>query len=306
MRFRPLLLLSLLLGALLPALAEDAVRFAVIGDSGTGEAPQHAVARRMEQVHEDGGFDFVLMLGDNIYEDGESEDFDSKFKDVYKKLMDRGVRFHASLGNHDRRTNNGRDQVLDDAFGYVGRKDEYQLVKGHRGDGGSLVRFIALNSAAWIDGLKSESQGQDLQTRRGRFDGWLETSGLYDWNILYMHHPPYSYVRQFLFIKLGHGSATRLRRELEPKIKGRVDVVFTGHDHFYQKIRPQEGVHYFVSGAAAKLRPGVNKNHRNVEFAVKRRHFMYVELTASEFRYEAIDPSGEVLHSGVIRKQQSR
>ena len=145
MRFRPLLLLSLLLGALLPALAQDVVRFAVIGDSGTGEPPQHDVAHQMEKVHKERGFDFVLMLGDNIYENGETQHFDSKFKKVYKKLMDDGVRFHASLGNHDRRNSKGIDQVNDDAFGYVGRKAEYQLIEGHRGDGGSLVRFMALN-----------------------------------------------------------------------------------------------------------------------------------------------------------------
>ena len=306
MRFRSSLLLrllaGLLAGALLPALAEETVRFAVIGDSGTGEAPQHAVARRMEQVHEDRGFGFVLMLGDNIYEDGGPEHFDSKFKDVYKKLMDRGVRFHASLGNHDRQTNNGRDQVNDEAFGYVGKQDEYQFKEGKGTKGGSLARFIALNSEARLDALK----GKNAAPRSDRLKAWLDESNRYNWNILYMHHPPYAYVRRFLFVRLGHGSAVRLRRALEPLIKGKVDVVFAGHDHFYQKIRPQESVHYFVSGAAAKLRPGVKKKHRNVEFAVKRHHFMYVELTASEFRYEAIDPSGEVLHSGVIRKQQSR
>ncbi len=303
MRFRPLLLLSLLLGALLPALAQDVVRFAVIGDSGTGEPPQHAVAHRMEEVYKERGFDFVLMLGDNIYENGETQHFDSKFKKVYKKLMDDGVRFHASLGNHDRRNSKGIDQVNDDAFGYVGRKAEYQLIEGHRGDGGSLVRFMALNSAAWIDGLKNASLRQDLRTRRDRLDRWLETSGLYDWNILYMHHPPYSYVRRFLFIKLGHGSATDLRRELEPKITGKVDVVFAGHDHFYQRIHPQEGVHYFVSGAAAKLRPGVDKNHPNVRFATEQLHFLYVWLTREALNYEVIGTDGQVLDSDVIPRR---
>ena len=303
MRFRPLLLLSLLLGALLPALAEDAVRFAVIGDSGTGEKPQHDVAHQMEKVHKERGFDFVLMLGDNIYENGETEHFDSRFKNVYKKLMDDGVRFHASLGNHDRRNNKGIDQVNDDAFGYVGKKGEYQLVKGHRGDGGSLVRFMALDSGAWIDGLKNASLRQDLQARRDRLDRWLETSGLYDWNILYMHHPPYSYVRRFLFIKLGHGSATDLRRELEPKITGKVDVVFAGHDHFYQRIHPQEGVHYFVSGAAAKLRRGVKKKHPNVRFATKQLHFLYVWLTPEALNYEVIGTDGLVLDSDVIPRR---
>ncbi|MGH9650212.1 MAG: hypothetical protein ACRD3I_07050, partial [Terriglobales bacterium] len=45
----------------------DSVRFAVIGDSGTGGKKQYQVARWMATYRESFPFEFVLMLGDNLY-----------------------------------------------------------------------------------------------------------------------------------------------------------------------------------------------------------------------------------------------
>ena len=35
-----------------------------------------------------------------------------------------------------------------------------------------------------------------------------------------------------------------------------VAVVFTGHEHFYERLKPQHGIHYFIAGSSAKLRRG--------------------------------------------------
>jgi phosphodiesterase/alkaline phosphatase D-like protein len=77
------------------------VRFAAIGDMGTGKAPQYEVAARMDALRHAFPFDFVIMLGDNIYGGNSASDYRSKFELPYKLLLDAGVRFHASLGNHD-------------------------------------------------------------------------------------------------------------------------------------------------------------------------------------------------------------
>src|SRR3954467_992980 len=82
-------------------LAKDSVRFAVIGDSGTGDQKQYEVAKEMEIYRQAVGFDFVIMLGDNIYGAHEPRDFAQKFEIPYKPLLDGGVKFYASLGNHD-------------------------------------------------------------------------------------------------------------------------------------------------------------------------------------------------------------
>ena len=46
-------------------------------------------------------FEFVLMLGDNIYGGERPQDFVKKFEQPYKALLDLKIPFYASLGNHD-------------------------------------------------------------------------------------------------------------------------------------------------------------------------------------------------------------
>jgi predicted MPP superfamily phosphohydrolase len=82
-------------------LQQKSIRFAVIGDSGTGDRDQYEVAQQMESYRKLVGFDFVIMLGDNIYGGHAPRDFAQKFEIPYKPLLDAGVKFYASLGNHD-------------------------------------------------------------------------------------------------------------------------------------------------------------------------------------------------------------
>ena len=70
------------------------------------------------------------------------------------------------------------------------------------------------------------------------------------WKIAYFHHPLYSSGEK-------HGSEVDLRTQVEPLfIKYGVDVVFAGHEHFYERIKPQNGIYYFIEGGSAKLRKG--------------------------------------------------
>jgi hypothetical protein len=87
--------------ALIRPVRSDSVRFAVIGDSGTGDAGQWRVAERLTAARANFPFEFVLMLGDNLYGDEDPEDYREKFERPYRTLLDRGVKFYAVLGNHD-------------------------------------------------------------------------------------------------------------------------------------------------------------------------------------------------------------
>ncbi len=84
---------------------EDSVKFAAIGDNGTGGRPQYQVADRMVEARLGFKYDFVIMLGDNLYGRQLPADFVSKFERPYKALLDGGVKFYASLGNHDEQNN---------------------------------------------------------------------------------------------------------------------------------------------------------------------------------------------------------
>ena len=71
-----------------------------------------------------------------------------------------------------------------------------------------------------------------------------------DWKIAFFHHPLYS-------SGATHGSADLQRGLIEPVfLKYGVNVAFMGHEHFYERIKPQKGVAYFIIGSSAKLRKG--------------------------------------------------
>src|SRR5437762_2436784 len=106
---RVLPLFILLAASVLPLRAQQltlpvkssSVRFAAIGDMGTGDSPQYEVAQQMVTYRQKFPFDFVIMLGDNIYGSHDPSDFEQKFSQPYKPLLDAGVKFYAALGNHD-------------------------------------------------------------------------------------------------------------------------------------------------------------------------------------------------------------
>src|SRR6516225_12267063 len=140
-----LIIILTILGTLPPAVVRGSrvvaaeVRFAVIGDSGTGQKPQYEIGRQMDLLYQKEGFGFVLMLGDNIYPNGNPKLFKRRFEEPYKALLEDGVKFYASLGNHDV-IKGGPGEREYPEFNMQGR-NYYSFVQG---DG--LVQFFALDS----------------------------------------------------------------------------------------------------------------------------------------------------------------
>jgi predicted phosphodiesterase len=260
--------------------AADKITFAVIGDTGTGEKNQFAVAQRMEKVYEQERFGFVLMLGDNIYGSVNSRAFQERFERPYQNLIAHGVKFQAVLGNHDK--GGAEKEVGYRQFNMVGKRF-YTFTRGSATNGGPLAQFFALDS--------SRMDGEQL--------AWLEKElavSQATWKIPFFHHPIYSSGR-------AHGSDLRLRRELEPLFtRYGVRVALSGHDHIYERIKPQEGVVYFVSGSGGKLRKGDIRRDDPLFAAGNDEvcHFMLFEVAADEMRFRAIDINGSVIDQGVI------
>ncbi|HEY9283701.1 MAG TPA: metallophosphoesterase [Pyrinomonadaceae bacterium] len=250
-------------------LREGSVRFMVVGDTGTGTQQQHELAAVMARYREQFPFEFALMVGDNMYGSEKAADYKKKFEDVYKSLLDGGVKFYASLGNHDE-----SNQRFYNLFNMNG-EEYYQLQRGN-------VSFYALNSnymdkkqLAWFeDKLKGDTS---------------------EWKVAFFHHPPYSSGGK-------HGSSVGLREVVEPLfVKYGVNVAFTGHEHFYERIKPQKGVYYFISGAGGKLREGDVKKTQMTEAAYdKDMSFMLVEVAGDEMHFQVVNRTGETVDSGVI------
>ena len=257
-------------GALTLPRKEGSVRFMVVGDTGTGTRQQHELAGVMTRYREQFPFEFALMVGDNMYGGEKAADYKVKFEDVYKRLLDGGVKFYASLGNHDE-----SNQRFYNLFNMGG--EEYYVVK--RGN----VSFYALNSN-YLDKKQLK---------------WFEdklAADTSEWKVAFFHHPPYSSGGR-------HGSSTGLREVLEPVfVKYGVNVAFTGHEHFYERIKPQKGVYYFISGAGGKLREGDVKKGSPMTAAAydKDMSFMLVEVAGDEMHFQVINRTGETVDSGVI------
>jgi len=255
---------------------DGSVRFAVIGDTGSGTEKQRDVGTMMAQYRAVYPFEFVLMMGDNLYGGEAPKDFEKKFSGPYKALLDNNVKFYASLGNHDQAL-----QVNYANFNMNG-KEYYRFKKGN-------VAFYALNS-----NYMDKKQVEWLQSELSKDNS--------DWKVCFFHHPPYSSAK-------AHGSDPQLREVVEPIfIKYGVNVVLTGHDHVYERIKPQKGIYYFVSGAGGKLREGdVKDTSPIIDKSFDRDlHFMLFEVAGDQMYFQAISRTGETIDSGVIaRKKQS-
>jgi hypothetical protein len=265
-------------GALLSTAAgqssEEAIRFIVFGDSGKGDTAQYELARMMVAHHWNQFYDTALMLGDNIYPDGNPSDLQPKFERPYAQLLNRGVSFYASLGNHDVRK--GRDSQMNYPKFNMGGRGYYSFTKG---DG--LVEFFALDSTRF-----------EVRQRR-----WLEESlqaSQAKWKVAFFHHPLYSSADK-------HGSDFDLRAQVEPLfLKYGVDVAFSGHDHIYERVKPQQGVQYFVSGVGSKPRRG-DLDRDTPFFAAGNDEissFISIEVTPDRFNFKTIAATGKVIDSG--------
>jgi hypothetical protein len=177
-------------------LKDKSVRFAVIGDSGTGEKDQYETAKQLDTYHKASGFDFVIMLGDNIYGGHEPRDFAQKFEIPYKPLLDAGVKFYASLGNHD----DPKLEPLYKPFNMNGER--YYTFKK------DFVQFFALDSD-YMDAQQLAWLEQNLRSSKAQ------------WKICFFHHPLYNEGKM-------HGPDLDLRNQLLPLLKlYGVNVVFS-------------------------------------------------------------------------------
>ena len=252
--------------------APGSLRFAVLGDTGTGGREQIEVAERLMEFRAVLPFDFAIMLGDNMYGRERPGDFERKFERPYKGLLDAGVKFYASLGNHD-----NPNQRFYKLFNMSGER--YYTFKPQNN-----LRFFALDST-YMSNAQLEWLEKELKDSES------------EWKIAFLHHPLYSSGER-------HGPDEELRKVLEPLfVRYGVSVVFAGHEHFYERLKPQNGIHHFISGAAAKLRKGnIRSSAQSAKGFDQDRSFMLVEIEGDKMHFQAISRTGTTVDSGVIER----
>ena len=255
-----------------PPIGKDSVKFLVIGDSGTGDRAQTETGAQMWRAHATFPYEFVIMLGDNLYGSERPQDFVAKFERPYKPMLDANIPFYAALGNHD-----DPNQRYYKNFGMGGQRF-YTFQKQD-------VRFFVLDSN-YMDKDQQRWLEDELQKSNAK------------WKIAYFHHPLYS-------SGAAHGSEVDLRSIVEPLfIKYNLQVVFAGHEHFYERVKPQRGIYYFTAGGSAKLREGniVTSTGLTEKGFDSDQSFMMVEIDGDTLRFQAISRRGKRVDSGEIRR----
>jgi predicted MPP superfamily phosphohydrolase len=242
-----------------------------------GSKEQYQLAAVMKRVHDAFPYELVTLVGDNLYGAERPQDFKKKFEDPYKPVLDAGVKFYASLGNHD----DAQEQRNYKLFNMDG-KQYYSFKPGKQN-----VRFFVLESS-YLDPEQVAWFEKELKD---------STS---DWKIPYFHHPPYSSGER-------HGSDSRIREVLEPLfLKYNVSVVLTGHDHFYERVKPQKGIVYFVVGSGGQLRKGNIDKGSGLTAAGndQDQSFMVAEINGDQMWFNAVSRLGQVFDSGVITRRK--
>jgi hypothetical protein len=258
-----------------PPVNQDSVKFLVVGDSGTGDRHQVETAQTMWQARAIFPYEFAIMLGDNMYGSERPQDYVGKFERPYKPLLDARIEFYASLGNHD-----DPNQVYYKFFG-MGGKRFYSFQKPD-------IRFFVLDSN-YMDRDQQRWLEQELSASQSK------------WKIAYFHHPIYSSGGR-------HGSEVDLRAIVEPLfLKYGVNVVFAGHEHFYERLKPQKAIHYFTAGGSAKLRAGdIEVGPLTAKGFDTDRSFMLVEIDGDALHFQALSRTGRLIDAGTIARQNAR
>ena len=302
---------------------EREVRVSFLGDGGTGDGNQRAVRDQMMRFRTPN----VFLLGDNVYSSGRARDISSKFDLVYAPMMQAGSRFHAALGNHDvaecESPNSDPLAVTADAylwkrlqcdvenhlehasFGYEGAHRYYSVPLP--APGSPLLEVFVLDSNTLNNSQSKLPLWREDKAQIQWLDAALALSRA-RWKVVVMHHPPQSPTtgaRYFFFVPLDEGRAReyRLDQQLAPILtRHGVDAVITGHNHFYARMVPQQGIRYFVSGGGGRrvypfvAAPGYVASGGDFF------HFLYVRVTDETFEYFAIDSTGRSRDAGWFSK----
>ncbi len=251
-----------------PELAStETIRFLAFGDSGGGGSDQLALRDQMFEFP----YDLMIHTGDVAYDNGSIGQFEDNVFGIYAELF-KNLAFFPAAGNHDYETMRGAPFRQVFALPGDGGEKWYSFDYGR-------IHFAALDTEA------------DYATQIAWLDQDLATTDR-PWKILFMHRPPYS--------SGDHGSDTKLRSLLAPVAERHgVQLVLAGHDHDYERMHPQNGVAYVVTGGGGRGTRNVGESSFTA-FSEAVIHFVIVEVGVDELIMHAIDATGVEFDSMVV------
>ena len=255
-----------------PVGEDSRFRFAVVGDSGSGGKGQLAVAALLGCLEPD----LVLHTGDVVYPAGQERHYNRRFFAPYRNLI-KTVPVFPVLGNHDVMRGDGTaflENFHPPLENPRGTKRYYSFDWGN-------THFVALDSE-----LYHGDRGSDPERQKDFLEQDLAASRK-RWKIAFLHRSPYGSSR--------HGGDGRVREDLEPLFaRHAVDLVFSGHDHVYERTVPIRGVTYVVSGGGGRrLYPAGNGEF--TASSVSAHHAVLVRVSGRRLLLEAVEVGGKVV-----------
>lgn len=283
--------------------------FAIIGDFGVGirkSSPtrrQREIGQALTRAVEQYDVRVVLTTGDNVYagrrlmglpigdHGDEDDDWFFTFYQPYRYLLNR-IPMYPCIGNHDSAESEERDdraQVLDNFFlrermatGEATGKASLDPGLFYRVRVGRDIELICLDTS------KEHFFSRGRLFEHPHHEAFLEESlqiaedaGIL-WRIPFCHHPPYSAGPRHHNTEDMHPLMARFHQ-------ARVRVMFSGHEHNFQHSRA-DGIDYFVTGAAGKLRrgrPNQFKEARTLSWS-DTPHFLLVTIDGRQMTVRAI------------------
>ncbi|AKU95235.1 Purple acid phosphatase [Labilithrix luteola] len=283
-----------------PPPATKAVRFVAMGDTGSGDPGQYKIANAISAKCKADGCDFVMLLGDNIYESGASsvDDpvFQERFETPYAAI---DLDFFAVLGNHDYggegagyEFGKGQNEV-----DYTKKSKKWKMPSAYYHFVKENVEFFGLDT-------NKQMFGQDAQQRTD-VAAWMAASTA-TWKIAVGHHPYYSNgthgnAGNYDGVPLPYVSGNKVKSFMDDVVCGKTDLYFSGHDHSRQWMNVScKGTELAVSGAGAKSTelPGNNPTlFQSLELG-----FLYVVIEGKKLTAEFVDENANVEFTHVINK----
>ena len=266
--------------------APDTLRFAALGDNGSGGRQAMAVASRMAETYNRAPFGLVALLGDICYYGSLEDRFDDVFARPMGPLVDAGVGFELAIGNHD-------DALAHSDEGLAQIEAELRLLGTpalyYKTTHGPVDFFYLDSSTPGLLGPEASAQRQ-----------WLDdtlASATSQWKIVALHHPPYSSGR--------HGSTAGAKELLEPIVtRHHVDLVLAGHDHHYERTHPMAGVTYVVSGGGCKTTPVGSSSFTAKAHSIL--HFMLCDVHDDRLVANCIRADGKIADRFELRAREGR
>lgn len=271
--------------------AEGPVTALLFGDSGSGSRSQFAVARQVAALQPD--TDLVIQLGDIVYPWLHEAQVDTRCFSVYRRPM-RSLPFFFTWGNHDLVL--GTQPYLsafrgptNDVSALDHLEDRTRPESYYSFDAGAAHFAVLL----WPFSSQYFMRPGCPQLR------WLEAdlaATTKRWKFLCLHHPVNtSSVHRFDDYNYnGVADRVEVQQALLPvAARHRVQAIFSGHDHAYERFQPLDGVHTVVSGGGGAGLYGLTERDTNSACFHSRWHLTRLEVCEDTLRVTALSHEGE-------------